>query len=137
MDYILLKLEPIMDFDDVDHIQQEYPFLSCIRSGATEYVCIIQNTDDKVMSFYDLSSVNPDERRLFLEFGEMWWWESNRQLPINIFLHGQMDIFRYCLRTINVKDVEVLFGPITSLNELFKKRVKRRQIQLIKRETNK
>jgi hypothetical protein len=126
-----------MDFDDVDHIQQEYPFLSCIRNGETEYVCIIQNTDDKVMSFYDLSSVNPEERRLFLEFGEMWWWESNRQLPINIFLHGQMDIFRYCLRTINVKDVEVLFGPVTSLNELFKKRVKRRQIQLIKRETNK
>jgi len=125
-----------MDFDDINDIQEKFPFLSCVRAGDAEYVCIIQNTDDKVMSFYDLFSItSQEEKRLFLEFGEMWWWESNRQLPINIFLKGQMDIFRHCLRTINVKDVEVLFGPVTSLNELFKKRVKRRQIQLIKRET--
>lgn len=124
-----------MDFDDIDTIQEKFPFLSCIKLGETEYVCIIQNTDDKVMSFYDLAAiVNPEERRLFLEFGEIWWWESNRQLPINIFLRGQMEVFRYCLRTVNVKDLEVLFGPVTSLNELFKKRVKRRQIQLIKKQ---
>lgn len=124
-----------MEFDDIDQIQEKFPFLSCVVLGETEYVCIIQNTDDKVMSFYDLSAIqDPNERRLFLEFGEMWWWESNRQLPINIFLRGHMEMFRYCLRTINVKDAEVLFGPVTSLNELFNKRVKRRQIQLIKRE---
>lgn len=124
-----------MDFSDIDSIQEKFPFLSCVLTGEVEYVCIIQNTDDKVMSFYDLGAIqDQNERRLFLEFGEMWWWESNRQLPINIFLRGHMEMFRFCLRTISVKDAEVLFGPVTSLNELFKKRVKRRQIQLIKRE---
>lgn len=123
-----------MNFDDIDTVQERFPFLSCIRLGEMEFVCIIQNTDDKVMSFYDLATItNAEERRLFLELGEIWWWESNRRLPINIFLRGTMDVFRYCLRTVNVKDVEVLFGPVTSLNELFTKRVKRRQIQLIKR----
>lgn len=124
-----------MVFDDIDAIQEKFPFLSCIKLGEMEYVCIIQNTDDKVMSFYDLAAIiNPEEKRLFLEFGEIWWWESNRQLPINIFLRGQMEVFRHCLRTVSVKDLEVLFGPVTSLNELFKKRVKRRQIQLIKKQ---
>lgn len=44
-----------------------------------------------------------------------------------------MESFKYCLRTINLKDVDILFGPVTSLNDLFKKRIKRRQIQLVKK----
>jgi len=123
-----------MDFDEIDDIQERFPFLSGVRKGEDEFICIIQNADDKIMSFYDFQVVvNPDERNLFLEFGEIWWWESNRQLPINIFLQGEMEVFKYCLRTINLKDVDILFGPVTSLNDLFKKRIKRRQIQLVKK----
>jgi len=123
-----------MDFDEIDDIQERFPFLSGIRKGEDEFICIIQNADDKIMSFYDFQVVvDPDERQLFLEFGEIWWWESNRQLPINIFLQGEMEVFKYCLRTINLKDVDILFGPVTSLNDLFKKRIKRRQIQLVKK----
>ena len=123
-----------MDFDEIDQIQEKFPFLSGIRKGEDEFVCIIQNADDKIMSFYDFRSIiDEDEKKLFIEFGEIWWWESNRQLPINIFLQGEMEVFKYCLRTINLKDVEVLFGPVTSLNDLFKKRIKRRQIQLVKK----
>ena len=86
------------------------------------------------MSFYDFQAiVNEDEQKLFVEFGEIWWWESNRQLPINIFLQGEMEVFKHCLRTINLKDVDIIFGPVTSLNDLFKKRIKRRQIQLVKK----
>jgi hypothetical protein len=123
-----------MEFDETEEVQEKFPFLSCIRWGEDDYVCIIQNADDKVLTFYDFKSIkSKSEQRLFLEFGEIWWWESNRQLPINIFLRQEMEQFRYCLRTISIKDVEVLFGPITSLNELFKKRIKRRQIQLVKK----
>jgi hypothetical protein len=123
-----------MEFDATGEVQEKFPFLSCIRWSEDDFVCIIQNTDDKVLTFYDFKSIkSKSEQRLFLELGEIWWWESNRQLPINIFLRQEMEQFRYCLRTISVKDVEVMFGPITSLNELFKKRIKRRQIQLVKK----
>jgi hypothetical protein len=123
-----------MEFDETEEVQEKFPFLSCIRWGEDDFVCIIQNTDEKVLTFYDFKSIkSKSEQRLFLELGEIWWWESNRQLPINIFLRQEMEQFRYCLRTISVKDVEVMFGPITSLNELFKKRIKRRQIQLVKK----
>ena len=123
-----------MDFDEIDVIQEKFPFLSGVRKGENDFICIIQNADDKIMSFYDFQAiVDEDERKLFLEFGEIWWWESNRQLPINIFLQGEMEVFKYALRTINLKDVDILFGPVTSLNDLFKKRIKRRQIQLVKK----
>jgi hypothetical protein len=123
-----------MDWDEIEQIQESFPFLSGVRKGEDEFICIIQNADDKIMSFYDFEAiVDEHERQLFLEFGEIWWWESNRQLPINIFLQGQMDSFKFCLRTINLKDVDILFGPVTSLNDLFKKRIKRRQIQLVKK----
>ena len=123
-----------MDWDEIDQIQANFPFLSGVRKGENEFICIIQNADDKIMSFYDFEAiVDTHERNLFLEFGEIWWWGSNRQLPINIFLQGEMEVFKYCLRTINLKDVDILFGPVTSLNDLFKKRIKRRQIQLVKK----
>lgn len=123
-----------MDFTEIEMIQEKFPFLSGVRKGENDFICIIQNADDKIMSFYDYAViVDENERKLFVEFGEIWWWESNRQLPINIFLQGEMQVFKYCLRTINLKDVDIIFGPVTSLNDLFKKRIKRRQIQLVKK----
>lgn len=119
---------------DLLQIQEKFPFLSGLRAQSREYICIIQNSDDKIISFYDYQSIcSPKEKLLFLEQGEIWWWESNRLLPINIFLQGQMQQFRYCMKTIVNKDTEIMFGPCTSLNNIMKKRIKKRQIQLIRR----
>lgn len=119
---------------DLIEIQEKFPFLSGIKCQTTEYICIIQNSDDKIISFYDYECIRTsEEKKLFLELGETWWWESNRILPINIFLQGQMQDFRYCLKTIINKDVEIMFGSVTSLNNIMKKRIKKRQIQLIRR----
>jgi hypothetical protein len=37
------------------------------------------------------------------------------------------------LTTVVMKDVEVLFGPMTSLQNLIKKRIKRRGVQLVRK----
>jgi hypothetical protein len=119
---------------NLDEIKEKFPFLSGIRYQNQEFIGIIQNSDDKIISFYDYESIKSQEEKLqFLELGEVWWWESNRILPINIFLQGQMIPFRYCLKTIVNKDVEIMFGSITSLNNIMKKRIKKRQIQLIRK----
>lgn len=119
---------------NIDEIQEKFPFISGIKCQAQEFIGIIQNSDDKIISFYDYESIrSPEEKILFLELGETWWWESNRLLPINIFMQGQMKPFCYCLKTIVNKDIEIMFGPVTSLNNIMKKRVKKRQIQLIRR----
>jgi hypothetical protein len=86
-----------------------------------------------VASIYDISVIQDvAEKNQFLELGEVWWWESNRRIPINIFLKSEMTVFRYTIKTFNSKDVEVVFGPIVNLSEIAEKRVKRKSIQLVR-----
>jgi hypothetical protein len=116
-----------------DGFQKQFPFISCIKTTDNEYVGIIINLDDNVASIYDLSGIRTDqERKVFLELGEVWWWESNRKIPINIFLKQEMAGFKSYIKTFNAKDVEVLFGPVVNLSEIAEKRVKRKSIQLVR-----
>lgn len=116
------------------NLQENFPFISVINHVNQEYVGIIINQDAQVTSIYDYSSLRTDlEKQQFLEFGETWWWESNRQIPINIFLAKELVIFRYVVKTFSTKDVKVLFGPCTSLNDIIVKRVKRKSITLVRK----
>lgn len=111
-----------------------HPFITVCRYANLEYVGIIQNRDDVITTFYDYGSiVESDVKNLFLELGDIWWWESNRLIPINIFLRDDWQVFRPYLKTFNNKGLNILHGPATSLNELSKKRVKRKSITLVKR----
>jgi len=116
-----------------DGFQKQFPFISCIKTTENEYVGIIINLDDNVASIYDFSVIRTEgERKIFLEMGDIWWWESNRKIPINIFLKQEMTAFRPYIKTFNAKDVEVLFGPVVNLSEIAEKRVKRKSIQLVR-----
>jgi hypothetical protein len=113
--------------------QTNYPFVSCVKSNDIEYVGIIINLDNFVTSIYDISKIKTeDDRKLFLEMGEVWWWESNRKIPINIFLKREMQLFKYAIKTFNSKDVELVFGPVVNLSEIAEKRIKRKLIQLVR-----
>jgi hypothetical protein len=113
--------------------QNNYPFVSCVKSNDIEYVGIVINFDNFVTSIYDISVIKTDdERKIFLEMGEIWWWESNRKIPINIFLKKEMQLFRYAIKTFNSKDIELVFGPSVNLSEIAEKRIKRKSIQLIR-----
>lgn len=115
-------------------INEELEFLTGIKYSDREYVGIVVNHDNQIMSFYDVDAIPTLElKKEFLALGELWWWESNRMLPIDVFLHHEMKIFIPYLKTFAVKDVEILFGPVTSLQNLLKKRIKRRSIQLVKK----
>lgn len=116
------------------NLQENFPFISVINHVTREYVGIIINQDTQVTSIYDYSAIRTEpEKQQFLELGEAWWWESNRQIPINIFLGKELLLFRYVVKTFSTKDVKVLFGPCTSLNDIIVKRVKRKSITLVRR----
>jgi hypothetical protein len=116
-----------------DNIQDQLPFVSVFHYGEEEYVGIIINQDQYVTSFYDLEVMrSPKDRLSLLEIGEIWWWESNRQVPINIFLRKEILEFRYAIKTFNSKDVTILLGPVVNLSNLSVKRVKRKNVQLIR-----
>jgi hypothetical protein len=118
-------------------IKENFPFISVVTYGGNEYVGIISNQDAYVTTMYIFNSLKSvEEKKVFLELGEVWWWESNRMIPINIFLRQEMDPFRYSLITMNSKDVKVTLGPCVNLNNLTVKRIKRKNVQLIKRPKN-
>jgi len=115
-------------------IEENFPFISVVNYGSNEYVGIIINQDQYVTSMYVYTSIRSvEEKQQFIELGEAWWWESNRMIPINIFLRQEMDAFRYSLITMNTKDVRVTIGPCVNLNNLTLKRVKRKNVQLVRR----
>ena len=118
----------------IKQTEERYPFLTGIKYGDNEYIGIVINHENSILTFYDLEKIpNPELRKLFLELGDTWWWESNRQLPIDIFLFHEMKPFKSILRTFVMKDIEILFGTTTSLQILIKKRIKRRGIQLVRK----
>lgn len=118
----------------VDKITDEFPFITIIKYGNFEYVGIVINQDNNITSIYDFNLIKLEEqRRQFLSLGEVWWWESNRQLPINIFLRKEMEMFRYAIKNFTTKDVDILVGPVVNLNNIMLKRVKRRSIQMVRK----
>ena len=115
-------------------IEQNFPYISVVTYGGNEYVGIIANQDQYVTSMYIYTNIrSEEEKRAFLELGDVWWWESNRLIPINIFLRKEMDQFKYCIVTMNSKDVKITIGPVVNLNNLAVKRVKRRSVQLVRK----
>jgi hypothetical protein len=115
-------------------LADKYPFITLCVYASTEYVGIVQNQDDVVTTIYDFGSIlDLDDKRRFLELANIWWWESNRQIPINIFLKTEWDPFRSCLRTFINKDLTVLHGPVCSLGEMARKKSKRKSITLVRR----
>jgi hypothetical protein len=117
-----------------DKIQDQFPFITVVKYGNQEYVGIVINQDNNITSIYDYNLLKLEEqKRTFLELGEIWWWESNRMLPINIFLRKEMESFRYAIKNFTTKDANILIGPVVNLNNIMLKRVKRRSIQMVRK----
>lgn len=115
-------------------LSDNHPFITICSYSNQDYVGIIQNRDDTVTTMYDYGAITQAEiRARFLELGEIWWWESNRSIPINIFLKDEWGIFKPYVKTFNNKGLQVIHGPIVSMSDFSKKRSKRRSITLVKR----
>ena len=115
-------------------LTEKYPFISLCVYADNEYVGVIQNRDDTVTTIYDFGSIqDADQKIRYLELAAVWWWESNRSVPINIFLRGEWDQFRYTLRTFSNKEFEIVHGPICSLMDIVRKKSKRKSIMLVRR----
>ena len=113
---------------------EKYPFITYLVYGGNEYIGIVQNVDDILTTVYDYGSLKTAEHKeQFLAMGEVWWWESNRAIPINVFLRQDWIPFRYTLKTMNSRDVDIRLGPYVSLREIIAKRSKRRSITLVRK----
>lgn len=117
-----------------DKLTEKYPFITLCVYANVEYVGVVQNRDDAVTTIYDFGSIPLQQDKMkFLELATTWWWESNRSIPINIFLRAEWEPFRYTIRTFINKDLVILHGPACSLSEITNKKIKRRSITLVRR----
>jgi len=115
-------------------LAEKYPFITLCVYASNEYIGIVQNQDDAITTIYDFGAIQDIEaKRLFLELANVWWWESNRSVPINIFLKHEWDGFKPYLRTFTNKDLEILHGPVCSLSEMGRKKSKRKSITLVRK----
>lgn len=115
-------------------LTEKYPFITLVLYAGSEYVGVVQNRDDSVTTIYDYGALTDRELKLrFLDLANIWWWESNRSVPINIFLKNDWDPYRGILRTFMNKDLEILHGPVCSLSDLARKKSKRKSITLVRR----
>jgi hypothetical protein len=123
-----------MGNDIFSKLAEKYPFITLCVYASTEYVGIIQNKDDAITTIYDFGSIQDlEQKRQFLELANVWWWESNRSIPINIFLKSEWDPFKEYLKTFVNKDLEILHGPACSLIDIARKKSKRKSITLVRR----
>jgi hypothetical protein len=123
-----------MSEPDYQQLLKKYPFLTYLVYGGNEYIGVIQNLDEVITTIYDYGALRTlEQKQQFLELAETWWWESNRLIPINVFLKTEWTPFRTVVKTMNSKDVEIKFGPQVSLKEIASKRSKRRSITLVRK----
>jgi len=115
-------------------LTENHPFITVCSYANQDYVGIVQNRDDIVTTIYDYGAiVDTIFKEKFLELGDTWWWESNRLIPINLFLKDEWSPFKPYLRTFANKSLVIVHGPVCSMDELIKRRSKRRSITLVKR----
>jgi hypothetical protein len=118
--------------DEITKIIEKYPFLSYGKMLDEEYLGIIQNSDNQMLSMYCLNYMPVELRKQFLKYGEEWWWESNRSVPINIFIKDRFKVYRPYLKHFNRKDFDLQCGYALSLQEAIAKRVRTKQVILVK-----
>ena len=108
-------------------LTDNYPFITVCSYADEEYVGIVQNRDNSVTSIYDYGSIKDHDLKMkFLELGEVWWWESNRMIPINLFLKKDWDVFKPFVKTFTNKGLEIIHGPIVKITDFSLRKTKKR-----------
>lgn len=116
---------------DENIIQTKFPYLCIARmeNSGKVIIGVVQNCTKDLISMYvysDISSQNG--RKEFLRLCDIWWWESNRQIPINIFLKQDFARFKSCLRKYSTKELNIISGHIIKLSNYYEKRAKKKNI---------
>ena len=123
-----------MTQEEINELQSQYPFLTVGRYGEEEYIGIVQNQDNSIISIFIYDEIKEaDMRRQFLEYGAKWWWETNRLIPINIILGEKFHPYQNCLRSFNMREFNIIAGPVVCLKNIVKTKGRRKNIKLIRK----
>lgn len=118
---------------DFHQLQTKFPFLSYIRFRNEDLVGVVQNVDSQVVSFFVYNYLTTtNDKTAFLNLSQEWWDNSNRMIPIDIFLKENFEYFKKIHFCFPKKEVTHLMGHTVCLDDQFNRRIKKRRTQLIK-----
>jgi len=116
---------------DLTFLKEHFPFLTVFNYANTEYVGVVQNSSKSVTSVYIFNRIVLDEqKKKFLDLANIWWNESNRKIPINLFFKSDFDEFSCFVLTFITKEMEIVSGHTVSIQNLNSKRIKRKRTEL-------
>lgn len=111
-------------------ITEKFPFLSIVEHVNETYIGIIQHCDQNFLSMYVIDNKFTSQmKKDFLDMGEIYWWSSNRMIPINLLL-PEFNQFKDFLKSFASKDAKIIEGPSVNIHDLCDKRIKRRMVQI-------
>lgn len=117
---------------ELDRLRR-YPYLTYLQVGEIAVLGVVQNVGPQTVNVFDFAHLRTDEQRKgFLKLAEEWWFESNTQVPIDVFLGPKFDYLLHCLRIYPRSAVIDVQGPLINLDDQFKRRIRRRRIEFIK-----
>lgn len=110
-----------------------YPCVTVIEHDGQIYYGIIKIKSKQYITLYCFDSMNENLQEDLLLLANNWWWQSNRTIPISLFMCDEMVKFEPYTKRFDTPSVKVLSGPVISLSDLPTKRIKRRNIVLKKK----
>ena len=117
---------------DLTILQEHFPFLTLFQYANDELIGIIQNSGKNVTSIYVYNLIKiPEQKKHFLDLAQIWWAESNRKIPINLFFKQDFDMFEPFAQNFVTKELKIISGHIVSLEELNAKRIKRKRVEVV------
>ena len=86
--YFYISIKYSVDDKDIKNDNNLFVNIdTSVVEGMVLLTGIVQNQDNQVISFYDYGRImSPQDKMKFFKLGEIWWFESNRKIPINIFI---------------------------------------------------
>lgn len=119
---------------DYSMLNERFPFLTYGKCNDEEIIGIVQNSSKLLITVYEYNKIQDEKKKkLFLKYGEIWWWESNRHIPINLFIGEKFKVFSNTALTVSMKDYQHITGPIICTDTMPIKRAKRKVYQVFRK----
>lgn len=110
-----------------------YPFVTVIEHNEIKYYGIIKIKSKQYITLYCFNKMDETLQEELLVLANNWWWQSNRSIPICLFMQEEMEKYENYTTRFNTDQCTVISGPVISLSDLPTKRIKRRNVALKKK----
>ncbi len=106
------------------------PFITVLTCNGEQYIGVLKIKSKQYITLYCFNNMPEVDKNELIALAQQWWWQSNRAIPISLFMREEMEVYEKYTVRFNTDLCSNIKGPLISLSELPTKRIKRRNIAL-------